>query len=223
MNRPLTPMIVVLLFLLLAGCNSLPSVTPTVAEVVDIQITVQPVVEPSPQVYPSPEPSATIPSDYPAPELAYPYPQALSPGAYPYPATPYLAPEGSGLPTLEPYVFKTSQPGTATLRGILAVLDPLVMMPAPDDAIYLVPLPDGDQGAVTVPPIEKGKTPQAEVDEHTGEFVFTNIQPGQYAVVVVTLSGSEIPARNYETNNLAIVTIIESDLGNTIDLGFLAL
>jgi len=208
--------IFMLWILSLVGCERLPTVTPTRAEVVVIQITIQPQEQPAQSAYPSPVASATPPVSYPAPQVVYP-------GAYPTLGDPYLAPAGSGLPTHEPYIFKTSQPGTATLKGILAVLDPVVMMPAPDDAIYLVPLEDGEQGPSTVPPIEKGKTPQADVDERTGEFVFTNIKPGQYAVVVITLGGSEIPVRVFETNNLAIVTIQESDLDNTIDLGHLAL
>ncbi|MEJ5202748.1 MAG: hypothetical protein WHV66_11000 [Anaerolineales bacterium] len=215
--------IATLLLIFLAGCKNLPAVVPTSAEVASIQVTVQPSVEPRQQENPSPEASKTAYSAYPAPQIAYPNPQVQGLSVYPYPGVPYLEPEGSGLPTLEPYVFKTSQPGTVTIRGILAVLDPVVMMPAPDDAIYLVPLSSGNGGPATVPPIEKGKMPQAEVDEHTGEFVFTNILPGQYAVVVVTLGGSEIPVRDFDTNNLAIITIQESDLGKTIDLGYLAL
>lgn len=211
----------------LVGCERLPAVTPTIAEVVDIQVALQPQGQPTQSAYPSPEVIATTPVAYPAPQVAYPSdypaPQVVSPGAYPVLVDPYVAPEGSGLPTLEPYIFKTSQPGTATLRGILAVLDPVVLMPAPDDAIYLVPLAGGEQGPSTVPPIEKGKTPQADVDERTGEFTITNVQPGQYAIVVLTMGGSEIPARDFETNNLAIVTIKESDLDNTVDLGHLAL
>jgi hypothetical protein len=99
----------------------------------------------------------------------------------------------------------------------------MVLMPASDDAIYLVPLTGAEGGPSTVPPVEKDKNPQAEVDEVTGDFVFTNIQPGQYAVVVITVGGSEIPVRMYETGNLAIVTVKDTDLGKTIDLGYLSM
>ena len=123
-------------------------------------------------------------------------------------------------PTLEPYQFRTSDKGTATAHGIMLVLDPMSLVPAPDDAIYLVPLPDA--GITTVPQFEPGTVPQAEVDEASGEFMFTNLQPGQYAVVVVTKGGAQIPARFYQ-KDYAIITIDESQLDTIIELGNLSL
>jgi hypothetical protein len=218
-KRPLVSYLLILLFLALAGCRSLPAIQPTAAEVVDIEITVQPELQPT-----SPEPSVTATPLSPTPD-SYPMPQAYpGPGlAYPQPGIPYLPPEAGGLPTIEPYVFQTSTPGTVTLQGVLAVTDPMVLMPASDDAIYLVALSGGKGAPSTIPPIEKGKTPQADVDERTGEFRFTNIKPGQYAVVVVTLGGSEVPARDYESGNFAIITVTEADLNQIIDLGALML
>lgn len=218
-KKPLAKHLLILLILILAGCRSLPAIQPTAAEVVDIEITVQPELQPT-----STEPGAAASPLSPTPD-SYPAPQAYpGPGlAYPQPGVPYLAPEGSGLPTLEPYVFQTSTPGTVTLQGVLAVTDPMVLMPASDNAIYLVALAGGEGSPSTIPPIEKGKTPQADVDERTGEFRFTNIQPGQYAVVILTLGGSEVPARDYETGNFAIITITEADLNQIIDLGALML
>jgi hypothetical protein len=229
--------IIFFLFILgMAGCQNLPAVTPTAAEVVDIRITGQPESQQVPSATPIPE--STIVTDsptpvseaYPAPQpypvsQAYPGPEAAYPGpgsAYPGLESAYPGSEVTG-PTLEPYAFRTSQPGTATLRGFLLVLDPMVLVPGLDDAIYLVPLTDNEGGPSTIPPIERGKVPQADVDERTGEFVFTDIRPGQYAVVIVTTGDSEVPARVYETSNLAIVTIKESDLDKTIDLGHLVL
>ena len=124
-------------------------------------------------------------------------------------------------PTKEPYPFKTSEPGTTTVHGLLVVLDPMTLIPAPDDAIYLVPLPDA--GITTVPQFEKGTVPQAEVDETTGEFTFTNIQPGSYAVVVITKGSAQIPTRFYTTGNFAIFTVEESQADTTIELDKLSL
>ena len=124
--------------------------------------------------------------------------------------------------TREPYLFKTSEPATATIHGSLLVLDPQVMIPDPNDAIFLVQLSGGDESISTIPHFEIGDVPQAEVDERTGEFVIVNIQPGYYAIVVLTTQGSQIPAKYYENGSFAIVLIEESDIATTIELGYLS-
>jgi hypothetical protein len=210
--------------MVIAGCQRFPAVPPTAAEVVEIQITI------GPQLTPSPEASsgqAVTPDAAAYPSLGgYPAPTvALSPGAYPSIATvdPYFAPGGEGYPTFEPFPFKTSQPDLATVRGSIIVPDPLVLSPSPEDGVYLVPLAGEEQGPFTIPGIVKGETPQAEVDERTGDFVFTNIQPGRYAVVIVTVGGTEVPAVYFDSSNIVVVTITPSDMGKIIDLGHLSL
>ncbi len=122
----------------------------------------------------------------------------------------------------QPYAFKTSDPGTITIHGTLVVLDPTSMMPSPDNGIYLVPMPT-DQANTSIPQFEVGTVPQAEVDEISGEFSFTNIQPGQYAVVVMTPSGSQIPVRYQENQSYAIINLDASQKDTTVDLGHLTL
>lgn len=121
----------------------------------------------------------------------------------------------------EPFPFKTSEPGAATAHGTLLVLDPMTLVPAPDDSIYLVSIPES--GISTIPQFEVGTVPQAEVDETTGEFMFTNIAPGHYAVVVVTKGGAQIPTRYFETGNFAIFKVEESQADAVIELGKLSL
>jgi len=123
-------------------------------------------------------------------------------------------------PTSEPFPFKTSEPGTTTVHGKLLVLDPMTLLPAPDDAIYLVPLTEDAQ---TIPQFKKGEVPQAEVDETSGEFMFTNIQPGYYAVVVITKGGAQIPSRFYQTGNYAMFNVDASQADTTIELDKLSL
>jgi hypothetical protein len=125
-------------------------------------------------------------------------------------------------PGMEPFVFQTSEPGTITVHGLLLVLSPMSIIPAHDDAIYLVPLP-ADQPVTGIPPFETGTVPQAEVDERTGEFTFTNIQPGQYAVVVITAGGAQIPARYRENASYAIFTLDASQADTTFELNQLTL
>jgi hypothetical protein len=123
---------------------------------------------------------------------------------------------------MEPYSFRTSQAGTITVHGTLIVLDPMTILPAPNDAIYLVEIP-ADQPISGIPPFEPGTVPQADVDERTGEFVFTDIQPGQYAVVVETRGGAQFPTRYQETQTYAIFTLEESQIDTTVELGSLTL
>jgi hypothetical protein len=127
------------------------------------------------------------------------------------------------IPTMEPYVFITSEPGYATLFGRLIVLDPRAIVPAPDDAIYLVEL-DPDAPISTIPMFEEGDDiPQADVDERTGEFVFVNVEAGRYAVVAVTMGGTQFPTRMWEDGSYAIFDITEEDMDQEVDLGDLTL
>jgi hypothetical protein len=106
---------------------------------------------------------------------------------------------------------------TANLRGRLFVKDPDFAMPAPDNAIYLVPL-TADQTVMTVPTIEFSTAIQAKVENTTGKFVFSNVPVGKYLVMVVTTSSSQIPAYTPE-GSLAVVDVKDSHLGKTTDLG----
>ena len=125
--------------------------------------------------------------------------------------------------TMEPYVFKTSQPGTATLHGNLIALDPSTV-PAMDDAIYLVPIDQNSPGVLTIPQFTKGEVPQADVDERNGEFMFTDIKVGRFVVVVVTAGGAQIPARTMdESRNLIIVKVDETYLDKITEIGKMSL
>jgi hypothetical protein len=128
---------------------------------------------------------------------------------------------GSPIPTSTPLVFKTSEPGFVSVKGKLWVVNPLGMLPDPNDAIYLVPLSDDESGVSAIPSIMSEGVYGAEVDEITGEFMLTNIKPGQYAIVVLEKSGSEVPARMLKSDSIAIVTLMDADINQTIDLGYL--
>jgi hypothetical protein len=125
-------------------------------------------------------------------------------------------------PTQAAYTFKTSDPGTITVHGDLIVLNPAAMVPASEDSIYLVPMPAEDPIS-TIPQFEVGKVPQADVNETNGEFVFTNLQPGQYAVVVVTAGGAQIPVRKMGTSSYVIFTLDSSQVDSTVEIGTLSL
>lgn len=123
----------------------------------------------------------------------------------------------------KPYIFATSELGFITLKGRLLVLDPRSIIPAADDSIFLVPIPK-DATISTIPQFEnKSDVYQAEVDEHNGEFVFTNIEPGRYAVVVITISGTQFPVRKYDDGSLAIIDVLEEEVDTVFNIGDLTL
>ncbi|MCB9135603.1 MAG: hypothetical protein H6636_09260 [Anaerolineales bacterium] len=140
------------------------------------------------------------------------YPPPSNANGYPYPPT-----AATQTPPYEPYVFKTSDPGKITIHGVLIVFDLFMMAPAANDAIFLVPIPSGSTVS-TIPLFTIGEVPQAEVDERTGEFYFTNIEPGRYAVVVITSADAQVPVRRADDASLAIFTVEESDRDTTVEL-----
>jgi hypothetical protein len=101
-------------------------------------------------------------------------------------------------------------------------MDPLLALPDANDAIFLVPL-DSNEGVVTIPQFVVGEVPQADVDERTGDFRFTNIKPGRYVVVVLTTGGTQIPVHFDGSGSLAIIKIEEPDIDTTIKLDNLRL
>jgi len=126
-------------------------------------------------------------------------------------------------PTMEPYEFAESDTGYITLHGLIVVRDPLSMLPAPDDAVYLVPVGAEGQGVSGIPQFTVGEVPQADVDERTGEFVFVNIEPGKYAIVVVTKGGAQIPTRSMEDGSYSIITFTAAEIDQFVELGSLSL
>lgn len=139
----------------------------------------------------------------------------VTPESYPN-TDAYIVPDK---PTLKPYVFRTSKDNMVTIHGFLFVADPELGMPDANDAIFLVPLPEGD-GVTMIPTFRIGDVPQADVDERTGEFVFTDIEPGRYIVMVHTIGNTQIPART-EDGSFAIFTITETDRNQTVDVNYL--
>jgi hypothetical protein len=124
----------------------------------------------------------------------------------------------TSIPTssVESYAFRTSIPDTATLHGKLLVMDPDNAMPASNDAIYLVPL-SADQQVIMVESIPFDKALQADVDERTGEFVFTDVQPGKYIIMIVTIYDGQMLVRTLD-GNFAVIDVNDLDLGQTIEL-----
>jgi len=119
-------------------------------------------------------------------------------------------------PVEETFNFPESDNGFSTITGTLIVTD-INLLPDSEDGIFLVPL-DEEALVSTIPQFEISEVFQAVVNEINGEFTFTNIPIGKYAVVVLTQYGAQIPATNENSSSFVIFDVKESDLNNTIIL-----
>lgn len=158
-------------------------------------------------------PEITTPQSESQPEGAYPAPGDSNTG-YPAPAT-IVADESSNQNVEEIPVTA----GTASIYGKLLVLDPDQAFPDPNDGIFLVPLPQTDS-VTMIPTFQVGQVPQAQVDESSGEFLFTDIPPGQYIIMILTVHNTQIPART-ETGQMAIIQVDETNLDTAIEVEYL--
>lgn len=145
-----------------------------------------------------------------------------STGVYPLPVHTIVAPTGASYPTPEPFPFPPPEAGSITIHGTLVAKDPFFMAPDPEDPVFLVPLSGDESSIVTIPPFEIGSVPRAKVDIRNGEFVFTGIQPGQYAIVVLLATNAQVPAKFLENDNLAIITLTQADLDQVVEVGFVS-
>jgi hypothetical protein len=103
--------------------------------------------------------------------------------------TPAPAPELAVQPTpaeLVPFVAPTPASGLGTVTGRMVMTDP------PDEpyltGLYLGSTIYAAEGGDSPPLVSFSETdsPKAVQDPETGQFIFTNIQPGEYALIIWT-------------------------------------
>jgi hypothetical protein len=94
-----------------------------------------------------------------------------------------------------------------------------------EDGLYLVPINTDVEGgvALVVPAVNPETALQASVDEVTGQFYFSDVSAGVYALVAVTDTDQQLSIRRLDTGEAVIVTLTGEDLGKVIDLGTLRL
>ncbi len=112
--------------------------------------------------------------------------------------------------------FRQSNPGKATIHGILFLTNFMMVSPK-KEGVYLVRL-DQARNIVTVPEFKAEDAIQAEVDETIGEFSFSNVDPGLYAVVIIATTGQQVPARKWKKSDYVLVNVTAADLNTTIEL-----
>jgi len=128
-------------------------------------------------------------------------------------------PSTSPLPkqSAQPLVYPTSTSGNATVLGTLFVMDPMIGGPKNGDSIYLVPMPEAPpSGLIVAPEVDPENAHKVTaIDRENGQFVFTNIPPGDYHILVVTPMGT-IPVRSMDTGRIQFPTLL---VDQVLDLG----
>ncbi len=125
-------------------------------------------------------------------------------------------------PTFEPYPFKTSIPNTVTIHGKLVIFQPEIARPV-EDGLFLVAISKEDAYDLSVPFFDAESTPQAEFDERTGEFYFTNIEPGFYMLAVLTTGTAQVPVLQLDNDIKIIIEVTNKDRNQVIELGYVRL
>lgn len=199
MQRIATWAVISLIVVLLAACSQ-PAATPTTAP-----------VAPEPTTAP-----ATPDAAYPGPATdGYPAPSANS-TAYPEPQ-----PEPTMPVSTEPLVVpapSSNQVGVVT-GTILRITESGQQEPFTGGVIYLGPVLAADTGDEVMVAVDKNTAPQSAFNIF-GEFVFVDVPPGRYGLMVDVVQGTVLLNDPSGANNGDL--IIEVVGGDTIDLGELA-
>lgn len=95
-------------------------------------------------------------------------------------------------------------------------MNPALVAPR-EDGLYLVPIDTTNE--TTIVPVVDQTAYQATVDEITGQFCFKDIPVGVYVMIAVTDSGLQISVRSFETGQVIVVKIDQTNLNKIVDLG----
>lgn len=131
--------------------------------------------------------------------------------------TPIVTIDTSSL--VEPVIIPTSQPGLATVRGVLpkAYLETI----APNYAtIYLGEWIETSDPKYPIVGLEKTTSPSALLDSNTGEFLFYDVSPGEYGVLVERPLSVPVLLNDPETGHTLYLKL---EPGDIVDLGVVVL
>lgn len=111
----------------------------------------------------------------------------------------------------------TPVPGKASVIGVLIVLDPTFGTPQGEGSgVYLVPTIEPPSDTLKVLEITEEACKAIVLDSTSGRFIFSDVLPGTYQMLVVTSAGT-FPARSTETKKWLQYIVIEAD--QVLDLG----
>jgi hypothetical protein len=146
-------------------------------------------------------------------------PQAQSTPAAP--AAPATAATGASNPTSAPAAsgprqIPTASADTAVVHGIVREIDTKKALSEDQGVdIFLAQVLHTADNSMSISSLDKTSAPRSDPDKD-GVFVFSNIPPGEYAVVIRGPI-SEVVAR--QTSDLSKDLVITVSAGQTLDLG----
>ena len=125
----------------------------------------------------------------------------------PLPSSPLVPTE------TRPLVVPTPEAGTGAAHGVLS----FVNFPLPLDGteLYLADIMTSDDGEFTNYYFDQTRNPQAEwLDPAVGIFLFNNVEPGEYALVLWWDISSYFPVISSETMEDVRVVISADEINN---------
>ncbi|MBE0410912.1 MAG: hypothetical protein IBX69_14425 [Anaerolineales bacterium] len=181
-----------LLFFAFFGIILLAACSRTQPEEIEPTPTEQQLITDTPQIV---SPTATVETGYPAPE-------------FPTIPPPYPVGDPSPEPTLEiidlEAVLDNLTPGLGAVTGVL--LDN--KQPRPNAIIYLADVIPDDEGIERVASYDRSSSPRSNTDS-LGRFVFANIPPGRYGLILDTVISAYL--LHFPNEDLPLLFTVEAD------------
>jgi hypothetical protein len=109
----------------------------------------------------------------------------------------------------------TPEAGTGAVHGVLSFVN--FPLPLESTELYLADIMTSEDGEFTNYYFDQTQNPQAEwLDSGTGIFLFNNVEPGEYALVLWWDTSSYFPVISSESAQDVLVTISADEV---TDLG----
>ncbi|HBY95640.1 MAG: hypothetical protein M5U01_11170 [Ardenticatenaceae bacterium] len=131
------------------------------------------------------------------------------------PAAPTEGPVADPTASVAPLVIPTAAPERGVVHGLLR--REVQETPINDVDLYLAEIIPGDSNVMRVAGLDTNAAPHAMTNTN-GEFVFSDVEPGEYALALVTPIGSML-VPDPKTPGRDILFTLEA--GQTLDLGTL--
>jgi hypothetical protein len=208
--------------LVLAGCSAAgPTEAPTAPPAPESQPTEAPTMEPTPTGEEAAETPPALPPPTAEEAPAYPAPPTRDPG--PYPEAAEAEPTAPAeAPTFVPETPAPESPpeGLATITGtLMRQVEGLPPSAVADTSLYLAALLTDESGQVSgLARLNEGTAPHTRTNA-AGQFVFTDIEPGHYALILKTPLTLQ-PIKDATTSREIVMDVAAGDV---VELGVIAI
>ncbi len=139
--------------------------------------------------------------------------QNTSPVATP---SPQVSQSIASSPLSTPKETPESQPGTGTVVGVLLLKAGNESTPVANQILYLAEVIKNEQGEDSFAAMDRTNSPKA-ITDNQGHFLFVNVPPGNYGLVLDTISNSYLLLQPGSEE----AVLVSATADSTIDLGTL--